>query len=529
MPGYSQACGEEKPESAALVLYTHRCLPFTTMREIRLLTLPFDNHYLQLGEAFYVKTSPTTVQAPSLIRFNATLADALGIDTSGLNASQLATVFSGNSIPAGAEPVAMAYAGHQFGNFNPALGDGRAILLGEIMAQDGDYYGVQLKGAGRTAFSRNGDGRAALGPVLREYLLSEAMAKLNVPTTRALAAVTTGEPVYRDTVLPGAVITRVAKSFIRIGSFEFFAARDDLTALKTLADYVITRHFPLAAQQENRYVALLQCVVNAQAALIPRWMQLGFIHGVMNTDNVSVVGETIDYGPCAFMDYYQPKQVYSYIDSYGRYAYHKQPTIALWNLARFAEALLPLIANDSTQAITLAEAVLGTFQPQYKQHWLAGMRAKCGLTAVPETDDEDQALIDSLLARMAANHVDFTLLFRALSRLEREASDQDNTCRALFTDPAAFDAWALRWRLRLSKETLSDTQRQASMLNVNPLFIPRNHQVEAVIAAAVKGDFAPFHEMFDVLQNPFTEQAGKERYQAPPQPHEVVENTFCGT
>lgn len=499
------------------------------MPETRLLTIPFDNHYLQLGEAFYVKTRPAAVQAPSLIRFNTALADALGIDTRGVNAAQLAAVFSGNTIPDGAEPVAMAYAGHQFGHFNPALGDGRAILLGEIKALDGDYVGLQLKGSGRTAFSRNGDGRAALGPVLREYLVSEAMARLNVPTTRALAAVTTGEAVYRETALPGAVITRVAKSFIRIGSFEFFAARNDLTALTTLADYVITRHFPLAAQQANRYAALLQCVVDAQAALIPRWMQLGFIHGVMNTDNMSVVGETIDYGPCAFMDYYDPEQVYSYIDTHGRYAYHNQPAITLWNLARFAETLLPLIASDSSHAVALAESILSTFQPQYEQHWLAGMRAKCGLSAIAGTDHDDRALIDSLLDHLAVNHVDFTLLFRTLSQLDSQASDRDDTCRALFTDPAAFDRWAARWRQRLSIETVSDSQRQANMLGINPLYIPRNHQIEAVINAAVLGDLAPFHELFELLQTPYTEQPGKARYQAPPQPHEVVANTFCGT
>lgn len=497
--------------------------------ETHLLNIPFDNHFLRLGDEFYVKTRPATVQAPRLIKFNTSLAHTLGIDVTGIDEATLAALFAGNVIPAGAEPVAMAYAGHQFGHFNPALGDGRAILLGEVKGQDGHYYGLQLKGSGRTTFSRNGDGRAALGPVLREYLVSEAMAKLNVPTTRALAAVTTGEPVYRENVLPGAVITRVAKSFIRIGSFEYFSSQGNVKAVQALADYVITRHFPTAAHDTHPYAELLQCVVKAQAELIARWMQLGFIHGVMNTDNVSIIGETIDYGPCAFMDYYNPQQVYSFIDRYGRYAYHNQPAIGLWNLARLAEALLPLLADDSDRAVTVAEEILRNYQPWYEQHRLTGMRAKCGLSDIAGTDEEDRALFESLLELMAKHQVDFTLMFRTLSHLSAHSSEQDHACRELFTTPDDFDHWASRWRARLTKESLHDSQRQSGMLATNPLYIPRNHRIEAVINVAVEGNFTPFHELFDVLQTPYTEQPGKEPYQTPPQPHEVVRNTFCGT
>lgn len=492
----------------------------------------FTNRYATLGEQFYVRTRPLPVADPGLIKFNHALADEMGIDLSDLDAKALAALFSGNRVPDGAEPLAMAYAGHQFGNFVPQLGDGRAILLGDLVSPRGVSFDVHFKGSGQTAFSRNGDGRAALGPVLREYLVSEAMARLGVPTTRALAAVTTGEDVVREQLLPGGVITRVARSFVRVGTFEYFAARGDEASLRTLADYVIERNYPQLREAEQPYVALLQAVVDAQASLIARWMQLGFIHGVMNTDNMSVAGETIDYGPCAFMDAYAHDQVYSYIDRNGRYAYSNQPGIGLWNLTRFAEALLPLLADNTEASVEYAQAVLKTYQARYEREWLTGMRAKCGLGTDVEAavSAGDQALIEALFDTMAAGHADFTLVFFHLSQLGVTPSARDSTCRDLFDEPARFDAWAGQWRARLSEETTSDAARQAGMRAVNPVYIPRNHLVEAAIRAAEDhDDFSLFHALHDVLQNPFTVQQGKDRYLCPPRPEEVVRQTFCGT
>jgi len=339
--------------------------------------IPFDNRYVTLGKGFFDRTHPTPVKKPELIKFNDALARELGMSTDHVAA---AAVFSGNTIPEGAEPLAMAYAGHQFGHFVPQLGDGRALLLGEINGPDGARYDIHLKGSGRTRFSRNGDGRSALGPVLREYLVSEAMHKLKVPTTRALAAVTTGENVARESLLPGGVITRVASSFVRVGTFQYFAARDDYAALKQLADYVIEKNYPQLGDHDNPYVALLEAVLERQAALIAKWMQIGFIHGVMNTDNMSIAGETIDYGPCAFMDAYHHNQVFSSIDRNGRYAYSNQPSIGLWNLTRMAEALLPLFDEDPQAAVSMAQDILEGYAARYESAWLAGMRAKCGLT-----------------------------------------------------------------------------------------------------------------------------------------------------
>jgi len=492
--------------------------------------IPFNNRYVDLGERFYVKTDPTQVTKPSLIRFNEQLADQLGIVTNISDEQDIAELFAGNTIPNGAEPIAMAYAGHQFGHFVPQLGDGRAVLLGEVKSNDGTYFGVHFKGSGRTYFSRNGDGRAALGPVLREYLVSEAMAKLKVPTTRALAAVATGEQVVRERLLPGGVITRVARSFVRVGTFEYFRAREDIEAIRQLADHVIQYLYPEISQADNPYIALLQAVVYRQAALIAQWMQLGFIHGVMNTDNMSIAGETIDYGPCAFIDTYAHDKVFSSIDQYGRYAYQNQPSIGLWNLTRLAECLVPLISDNTDKAVEIAQTVLRTYIDTYESNWLAGMRAKCGLSAIDGMEQRDKLLIESLLETMDAHHADFTLTFYHLSRLNAQPSDQDTEISSLFVTPAAFDRWARQWRERLCQEAHTDAERQAAMQMVNPVYIPRNHQIEAAIRAAEDhGDFSVFHDLHAVLQNPYHLQSGKEHYLLPPTPDEVVEQTFCGT
>ncbi|MEW6331070.1 MAG: protein adenylyltransferase SelO [Pseudomonadota bacterium] len=492
--------------------------------------IPFDNRFLQLGEEFFAKAQPAPVKQPALIQFNHALARELGMSVEEASEAELAQAFSGNALPPGAVPVAMAYAGHQFGSFVPQLGDGRAIWLGEIRTANGARFDLQLKGSGRTAYSRGGDGRAALGPVLREYLVSEAMHRLGVPTTRALAAVATGESVARERALPGGVITRVAASFVRVGTFEYFAARGDVAAVKKLADYVIARNYPELAAAPQPYVALLAAVIARQARLIARWMQLGFIHGVMNTDNMSIAGETIDYGPCAFMDGYRHQRVFSSIDRHGRYAYNSQPGIGLWNLVRLAETLVPLLAESTDEAVKIAQTQLETCQGQYQAAWLAGMRAKLGLTAGVDSDAQDKALIEALLDAMDANEADFTLTFYHLSRLGAGSPAQDHAIRGLFARPAAFDVWAVRWRERLQREPQDDAARQAAMQAVNPVVIPRNHQIEAAIRAAEdRGDFSVFHALHAVLQNPYAEQAGKERYRLPPEPEEVVTKTFCGT
>lgn len=493
--------------------------------------IPFNNRYITLGETFFVKTSPSPVTRPSLIKFNDELAGDLGLSVRNPGSADVAALFSGNSIPEGAEPLAMAYAGHQFGHFNPQLGDGRAILLGEVISPDGARFDLQLKGSGVTFYSRGGDGRAALGPVLREYLVSEAMKKLNVPTTRALAVVTTGEEVARERLLPGGIITRVASSFVRVGTFQFFSAKGDEKAVQKLADHVIERNYPAAREAKNPYVAFLTAAVGRQAALIAQWMHLGFIHGVMNTDNMSIAGETIDYGPCAFMDIYAHDQVFSSIDREGRYAYSNQPSIGLWNLTRLAETLLPLLAETSDAAIEVAKDILETYIERYQNDWLAGMQAKCGLFARSDkTSGDDKALIEELLNTMAANNADFTLTFFYLSQLASPASEQDSGIQRLFDHPEQLESWLAKWRKRLSKETLGDAERQQRMRAVNPVYIPRNHQIEAAIRAAEDNDdFSVFHELHEVLQNPYVEQEGKTLYSLPPEPDEVVQQTFCGT
>jgi uncharacterized protein YdiU (UPF0061 family) len=482
--------------------------------------------YAALPERFFARVPPTPVAMPRLLAFNQALAADLGLDTTGLDAGVLAGIYSGNMLPPAIEPIAMAYAGHQFGHFVPQLGDGRAILLGEALDQAGIRRDIQLKGSGRTPYSRDGDGRAALGPVLREYLVSEAMHALGIPATRALAAVTTGETVYREGALPGAILTRVAASFVRVGTFQFFAARDDVDAVKQLADYAIERHFPELKGALQPYLELLRAVSNAQASLIAAWMHVGFIHGVMNTDNMAVSGETIDFGPCAFLDHYDPTAVFSSIDRQGRYAYRNQPHAAVWNLARFAETLLPVIDSAIDRAVELASEVLAGFSTQFTEHWLCGMRRKLGLSA---HEDGDAALAEDLFDAMQRNQADFTLTFRRLCEAtEREA--QDAAVRSLFSNPRDYDSWAAQWRARLARDPTDPHTRAAAMRRVNPAYIPRNHRIEQVIRAAVNdSNFTPFAELSAVLSQPYRSSAEFAAYADPPSPSERVAKTFCGT
>ena len=489
----------------------------------------FDNTFTRLPEHFYARLDPTPVAAPRLVKINVELARELGLDANALMSEHGVAVLSGNRVAEGAEPIALAYAGHQFGHFVPRLGDGRANLLGELVSRSGQRYDVQLKGSGRTPFSRGGDGRAALGPVLREYIVSEAMAALGVPTTRALAVVTTGERVLREIPLPGAVLTRIAASHLRVGTFQYFAARGDVEGLRVLADYAIARHYPEVAQEKERYRALLDGVIARQAQLIAQWMLLGFIHGVMNTDNTSISGETIDYGPCAFMEAYDPAKVYSSIDHGGRYAYGNQPRVVLWNLARLAESLLPLLMEESGSeeaALSAANEALSAFEPQYRAAYIAGMRRKLGLFLEREGD---AALGEDLLQRMAANQADFTLTFRRLCDAAA-GPEGDAGVRALFADPASYDGWAAGWRRRLEAEAADGQARAAAMHRTNPAFIPRNHLVEAALDAATsRQDFRPFEDLLAVISRPYDERPGLEKYSAPAGPEELVLQTFCGT
>lgn len=480
----------------------------------------FDNSYVRLPARFFARVAPLPVKAPKLIALNAALAGDLGLDSARLASPDGVAFLSGNALPQGSAPIATAYAGHQFGQFVPQLGDGRAVLLGEVVGRDGIRYDIQLKGSGRTPFSRSGDGRAALGPVLREYLVSEAMAALGIPTTRSLAAVTTGETVARETMLPGAILTRVAASHIRIGTFQYLAAWGDHDGLRALADYAIARHYPAAADAPNPYAALFEAVIARQADLMARWLLVGFIHGVMNTDNMAISGETIDYGPCAFLDAYDPAKVFSSIDVRGRYAFGNQPRIAHWNLSRLAETLLPFLAENEDRAIAVARAALDGFALKFGEAYTAGLCRKIGLSEVRAGDDD---LAKDLLARMAANEADFPRTFRWLCDETSEPR-----VRTLFRDPAAFDEWATRWHQRLSHED-GDAARALMRAN-NPGVIPRNHRIEEVIAAAVDhGDFAPFHTLHTVLSNPYGDQTGFESYSDPPRSDQLVERTFCGT
>jgi len=489
----------------------------------------FDNTYARLPERFHARLDPTPVARPQLIQYNDALAAELGLDRLAVDDATLTAIHAGNLVPQGAEPLSAAYAGHQFGGFVPQLGDGRAILLGEVIDRAGRHRDLQLKGSGPTPFSRNGDGRAALGPVLREFLVSEAMHALGIPTTRALAAVTSGEPVYREAVLPGAVLTRVASSHVRVGTFQYFAARADVAAVRILADHVIERHDPAARQAERPYLALLAAVAERQADLVARWMMVGFVHGVMNTDNMAICGETIDFGPCAFLEAYDPAAVFSSIDRGGRYAYANQAPAAQWNLARLAEALLPLIDPDPAIAADLARAVLTQFGASFERAWLSGMRRKLGLL---EAHADDAALIERLLEAMHAEEVDFTLAFRRLCAVA-QAPAQDAPAaglRELFADPAGLDRWLADWRRRIGAEAPDAAARVRRMRAANPAFIPRNHRVEQAIDAATRdGDFAPFERLLGVLAHPYDDQAANIEYERPARPGERVDRTYCGT
>ncbi len=486
-----------------------------------------ENYYARLPQECFARVDPTPVREPRLLRINRPLAEQLGLDPELLASPEGLAVLGGNRVPEAAEPLAMAYAGHQFGQWVPSLGDGRAVLLGERVDRGGVRREIQLKGAGRTPFSRGGDGRAALGPVLREYIVSEAMAGLGVPTTRALAMVTTGEPVFRDRAEPGAILTRVASTHVRVGTFEYFHHRGNVAAVRALADYVLERQYPGARGAAHPYRALLVEVIGRQAELIARWMLVGFVHGVMNTDNTSVAGETIDYGPCAFLDTYHPETVYSSIDRGGRYAYDRQPGIGLWNLARFAETLLPLLADDEQEAIAVAREALDAYARVFERAHHEGLRRKLGLA---EARDGDLELVGALLERMAEHRADYTLTFRRLAEAAADEVTREDGPRALFDPPEAFDSWAERWRRRLESEGRDEAVRRREMRAANPAFIPRNHRVAQVIEAAThRDDLQPLEDLLAVTARPYEDHPERAAYARPPEPHEVVHQTFCGT
>jgi uncharacterized protein YdiU (UPF0061 family) len=490
----------------------------------------FDNSFARELQGFYVLQQPAIVREPRLLFLNDPLVEELGLDLTSLDATARASVFAGNTLPAGAEPLAQAYAGHQFGGFSPQLGDGRALLLGEVIDRQGRRRDIAFKGSGRTPFARGGDGKAAVGPMLREVLVSEAMHALRISTTRALAVVATGEPVYREHELPGAVLTRVAASHIRVGTFEFFASRGDVESLRKLAEYTIARHEPVLVGAPQPFLGLLRAVAERQSALIAQWMNAGFIHGVMNTDNMTISGETIDYGPCAFLEAYDPATVFSSIDRRGRYAFGNQPDIASWNLARLAEALLPLLSDNGERAVAMATEVIAAFPAQYRRHLLRGQRAKLGLRRAGQDDDvADATLIEDWLALLHAERVDFTLAWR---RLADAAAGDEAPLRALFADARAPDAWLARWQARCASEGDSGVgERAEAMRAANPYVIARNHRVEeALTAASDAGDLAPFERLLDALRRPHEETAASQPY-AEPAPASVTASyrTFCGT
>jgi|MEHZ01.5.fsa_nt_MEHZ011598388.1_2 uncharacterized protein YdiU (UPF0061 family) len=478
---------------------------------------PLESTYAELPEVFFSKLSPTPVRQPEIIIFNQELADEIGLNLSDLSINERTEFLSGNFVPKGLEPFAQAYAGHQFGNFT-MLGDGRAIVLGEHLTPSGQRLDLQLKGSGRTPYSRGGDGRAALGPMLREYIISEAMNAMGIPTTRSLAVVTTGEKVYRETELPGAILTRIAGSHIRVGTFEFASLQEDKTKTQALLDYLIDRHFPEIKEKENPPLALLKAVINQQAELITEWMRVGFIHGVMNTDNMALSGESIDYGPCAFMDSFAPDTVFSSIDHKGRYAYANQPYIAQWNLARLAESLLPLMHGEREETIGMAENLLNSFEQVYKNKWLSMMGSKLGLS---NAGKEDEKLITDLLDWMHKNSTDFTNTFRDLSK-----GGLPN--REIYTTQS-FQAWHARWQDRLGQEKQDLKSSFDLMRSVNPTVIPRNHKVEEALQASEKGDLVPFHNLLSALDKPYEDGEDLLPYQVPPKPGEKVLQTFCGT
>ena len=477
------------------------------------LHIPFDNSYAALPDRFYTRMHPSPVSKPGLLRINTKLADELGIDPDALRNEDGLAVLAGNTVAEGSDPLAQVYAGHQFGGWSPRLGDGRALLLGEVLDTNGLRRDIQLKGSGRTPYSRMGDGRAWLGPVLREYIVSEAMHALGIPTTRALAAVTTGETVMREGAYPGAVLTRIAASHIRVGTFQYFAAQQDVEALQKLTDHVIARHYPEASNPLD----LLNAVIDRQANLVAQWMGVGFIHGVMNTDNTQIAGETIDYGPCAFMDSYRADMVYSSIDQMGRYAYQRQPDILVWNLAQFATSLLPLMGDDRDAAIEAATEAVHRFPTAFRAAWFKIFSAKIGL---PDPVAEDAELIHQLLAVMEAGQADFTNTFRALGT--SQARDE-------FSDRDAYDAWHRTWEERLAASGTTPADRVQAMAVVNPVIIPRNHRIEEAIQAAVTGNLAPFERLTIALESPFEDRSDIEDLRRPPSEQEVVHQTFCGT
>ncbi len=485
-----------------------------------------ENSYAGLPAAFYARIAPTPVRQPALIRFNHALAEELGLDAQVLSTEAGVQILAGNRVPDGLEPIAMAYAGHQFGHFVPSLGDGRAVLLGEVVDRAGVRRDIQLKGAGRTPFSRNGDGRAVLGPVLREYVLGEAMHGLGIPTTRALAMVTTGEPVLREQMEPGAVLTRVAAGHVRVGTFEYFASRGQVDAVRELADYVIQRHYPHCAVTDNPYRSLLEAVASRQGELIARWLLVGFIHGVMNTDNMAISGETIDYGPCAFMDAMNLKQVYSSIDHHGRYAYDQQAQVGHWNLGQLANSMMPLLGEEEDCAQEAAVTALESYARTFEAGWHSGLAAKIGLTGAR---DGDENLALELLGCMSRQGADFTNTFRRLCKVGFDEPGGDGPVRELFADPAAFDAWARDWRARLAREPGGEVERRESMRAVNPACIPRNHRVQQAIDAAQEGDLQPLERLLTVVSQPYEDHPGHEEYANPPAPEEEVRQTFCGT
>lgn len=473
----------------------------------------FDNSYYKLPRHFFSFARPDTVPNPRLIMINHALACELGLDFHHMKTTELAALFSGNQLPPGAEPIAQAYAGHQFGYFT-FLGDGRAHLIGEHLSPKGARFDIQLKGSGQTPYGLRGDGKATLGPMLREYLISEAMHALGIPSTRSLAVVTTGESIHRDTNLPGAVLTRVASSHIRIGTFEYLSAQKDFNGLKKLADYTLARHYPAALTTDNPYLSLLEEVIKKHSVLIVDWMRVGFIHGVMNTDNMAISGETIDYGPCAFMDFYDPKTVFSAIDQLGRYSYGNQPSMTQWNLARFAETLIPLLHPDETKAIELARQSIDEFSTLYQKQWLAMMRGKLGLF---NEQPQDQQLITDFLHLMKKNKADYTNTFRSLN-------DQE----AFLNDPT-FQSWYERWQVRRQYNDESKTSAKASMNACNPFIIPRNHQVEYALNEALHHNMKPFNALLAALQTPYQQHDAAKPYQSPPTAAECIHHTFCGT
>ncbi len=474
----------------------------------------FDNSYARLPQVLFSAVKPTPVPAPELVVLNDSLATRLGLNADALQSDDQVAVLAGNRTPAGASPLAQAYAGHQFGYFT-MLGDGRAILLGEQITPGGERFDVQLKGSGITPYSRGGDGRAALGPMMREYIISEAMHALGIATTRSLAVVTTGDMIIRDTALPGAILTRVAASHIRVGTFQYASRWGSVEELQTLADYTIRRHYPHVTTAENRYLALLREVIKRQAALMAAWQLVGFVHGVMNTDNMAISGETIDYGPCAFMDAYDPATVFSSIDHHGRYAYGNQPHMAAWNLARFAEALLPLLHPDDDQAVKLAQDEISGFADLFRCNWLGGMRAKLGLF---NEDPEDEQLVERLLSLMHEHQADYTNTFRALTFAKLEGSP-------LFEAPQ-FLQWHEQWQARLGRQQQSEDEVHRLMRNSNPALIPRNHRVEEALEAAQHGDYGVMEKLLRVLANPFAHAPEQEEYAMPSgRPYK----TFCGT